>query len=101
MSNELNDLIAYQPQEAFFGIGAATRGNNTPVRVYDSGVRTGKGAWSVGFPSDFVVVGHNYENADMSNPNGEIIQERFSIVAEDAKGNRRTWGGRYETEAAA
>jgi hypothetical protein len=30
--------------------------------------------WSVGFPSDFGVVGHDGEYADMSNPTGAIIQ---------------------------
>ena len=95
-NNDLSDLIRMQPQEAFFGTGSylPTAGNNTPVKVYDCEVRRG-GAWSVGFPSDLVVVGHNPENADMSNPNGEIIRERYFIQAEDAKGHRRTWGG-YE-----
>lgn len=58
-------------------------------------------AWSVGFASDFVVVGHDGEYADMSNPTGAIIRERFYIIAEDAKGNRRTWGGLYESQDAA
>ena len=103
MNNDLSDLIRIQPQEAFFGMGShlPPAGNNTPVKIYDSGVRTGKGAWSVDFPSDLVVVGHNYENADMSNPNGEIIRERYFVRAEDALGHRRTWGGYYETLEAA
>lgn len=102
MNNDIEQLAKIQPQEAFFGMGRfiPAAGNNTPIKVYDSGVRS-KGAWSVGFPSDFVVVGYNPENADMSNPNGAIIRERFYIVAEDAKGNRRTWGGLYESEATA
>jgi hypothetical protein len=37
--------------------------------------------------------------ADMSNPRGEIIRERFYIVAENAAGERRTWGGLYVSEA--
>jgi hypothetical protein len=97
---EFSDLINYQSQEAFFGMGVAPLGNNTPVKVYDSGVRTG-GFWSVCFPSDFVVVGHNPENADMSNPRGEIVGERFYMQAEDALGHRRTYGGYYETLEAA
>jgi hypothetical protein len=51
--------------------------------------------------TDFVVVGHDGEYADMSNPNGEIIRERYFIQAEDALGHRRTWGGYYETLEAA
>lgn len=58
-------------------------------------------AWTVGFPSDFVTVGFNSENADMDNPDGAIIQERFSVVAEDALGHRRVWGGLYESPEAA
>ena len=57
--------------------------------------------WSISFPSDFVVVGFDSECADMDNPRGEIIRERFYIVAEDAKGNRRLWGGLYDTPEAA
>jgi hypothetical protein len=64
-------------------------------------VAPGEGGWSVGFPSDFVVVGYDGEYADMSNPRGEIIRERWYIQAEDAKGNRRVWGDLYESPEAA
>ncbi len=33
----------------------------------------------------------------MDNPRGEIIREKFSAVAEDALGNRRGWGGSYDS----
>lgn len=42
--------------------------------------------------SDFVVVGTNPEMADMSNPRGEIIRERFRVVATNERGDRRTFG---------
>ena len=53
--------------------------------------------WSVGFESVLVVVGHNSENADMDNPRGEEIRERFYALAEDVEGNRRVWGGYHES----
>ena len=57
--------------------------------------------WSVGFPSDLKVVGYNPENADLDRPRGEIIRPVFFVVAEDAQGYRRTWGGSFKSEAAA
>jgi hypothetical protein len=57
--------------------------------------------WNIGFPSDYVVVGYDGEYADMDNPEGAVYAERFRIVAEDAKGYRRTWGGLYESPEAA
>jgi len=57
--------------------------------------------WSVYFPSDLAVVGYNPENADLDRPRGEIIRERFSVVAEDALGHRRLLGSGFESEAAA
>jgi len=53
--------------------------------------------WHVEFPSDIVVVGHDGEYADMSNPTGALYGERFYIRAEDEAGHRRVWGGLYET----
>ncbi len=38
--------------------------------------------------SDLAVVGYNSENADMSNPRGEIIGEIWYIVAEAPNGRR-------------
>ena len=57
--------------------------------------------WTVGFASVLMVVGHNYENADLDNPRGEIVRERFFAQAEDALGYRRVWGGYYESPEAA
>jgi hypothetical protein len=47
--------------------------------------------WSIGIGSEFAVIGHNPEMADMSNPRGAIVREVFFAVAEDHKGYRRTW----------
>jgi hypothetical protein len=52
--------------------------------------------YTIGFRSDLTVVGTNPEMADMSNPRGEIIRERWYAIAEDASGNRWRWGW-YET----
>jgi hypothetical protein len=54
-------------------------------------------AWTVGVASDYCVVGTNPEMADMSNPRGEIIRERFYLLATDARGNRKSFGS-FETE---
>lgn len=45
-----------------------------------------------GIASDLAVIGHNPEAADMDHPNGEIIGERFYMIAEDADGYRWSWG---------
>ena len=92
MSNELSDLIRLTPEEVY--------GPEVDLSVFDEPVLTQE-RWTVGFTSNFVVVGNDPEYADMSNPNGDIIQERFYMVAEDAKGNRRTWGGMYDSPEAA
>jgi len=42
--------------------------------------------------SDMVVVGHNPEMADFDNPRGELIEVRYFMVAEDAKGYRFSYG---------
>ena len=93
MNNDIEQLAKIQPQEPFILMGYS--------EDEDFSVFVEPEAWSVGFPSDFVVVGHNSENADMDNPTGAIIRERFYMIAEDAKGNRRTWGGLYESPEAA
>jgi len=91
-NSELSNLIRMQPEEVY--------GPEIDLSVFIEEEPTQE-HWSVGFPSDFVVVGHDGEYADMSNPTGAIIRERFSVVAEDALGHRRTWGGMYDSEAAA
>jgi hypothetical protein len=48
--------------------------------------------YTFGVASDYVVVGHDPEFADFDNPRGEIIRERFFMVAEDAKGYRFAFG---------
>lgn len=57
--------------------------------------------WTLEIGSDFVVVGHNPEAADMSNPRGEIIRERFYVGATTEYGRRRFWRHGFETEEAA
>ena len=84
MAHELDDLIRLTPEEVY-GPDMAEMFNSEET------------GWNVGFPSDYVVVGTNPEMADMSNPHGEIVRERWFIVAEDAKGNRRAWGGPYDS----
>jgi hypothetical protein len=56
--------------------------------------------YTFGIASDYVVVGHNPEMADFDNPRGEIVRERFYMVAEDAKGYRFGFGSE-ESEFAA
>jgi hypothetical protein len=96
MAHELDDLIRMTAQEVYGPEMDDTFEEDEAAADLD--VVDG---WSVGFPSDFVVVGHNPENADMSNPRGEIVRERWYILAEDAKGNRRVWGGLYDSPEAA
>lgn len=91
-AHEIEDLYRLSPEEVF--------GPAVDFSVFETEPLATE-RWSVFFCSDFVVVGHNSENADMSNPNGDIIRERYYIVAEDALGHRRTWGGYYETLEAA
>jgi hypothetical protein len=50
--------------------------------------------------SEMVVVGTNPEFADFDNPRGEIIRERFFMVAEDSEGRQYRFGN-AETEAGA
>jgi hypothetical protein len=49
--------------------------------------------------SDLVVVGHNPEAADMDHPNGEVVGERFYMLATDPKGYTRQWGWFPSAEA--
>ncbi len=53
--------------------------------------------WAVGFPSILAVISTTPENAELGNPRGERAGELFYAAAEDASGNRRTWGGFYRT----
>ena len=51
-----------------------------------------KARYTIGFAFDLEVVGHNYENADLDNPNGEIIAPVWFALAGDEQGNRWRWG---------
>jgi len=53
----------------------------TPTARYTLGVR-----------SNFLVVGHNPEMADLDRPNGEIVKEVYELIAEDTDGNRFVYG---------
>lgn len=53
--------------------------------------------WNIEAVGVLVVVGQNWENADMDNPRGETIGERFYVRAETDLGFRRVWGGYYDT----
>lgn len=88
----IHELIGMTPEEVY--------GPVVDLSVFEEEPLASE-VWSVGVSSDFVVVGHNSENADMSNPTGAIIRERYFVIAEDAKGHRRTWGGYNETPEAA
>lgn len=51
--------------------------------------------------TDIVVVGQNFENADMSNPQGYVYGVSAMVIAEDADGNRRSFfvgAARWEQE---
>ena len=59
-----------------------------------------KSKYTFSVASEYVVVGTDPEFAEFDNPRGEIIQERFFMVAEDAEGYRRVWGSEVSSEAA-
>ena len=48
--------------------------------------------WAVEVRSDSVVVGCDPEMADMGNPRGEIIRERFYMRASNDHGDAFVWG---------
>lgn len=50
--------------------------------------------------SDFQVVRYDAEYADMSNPQGAVVDELFFLIAEDARGARKVWGSFYSLEEA-
>jgi hypothetical protein len=52
----------------------------------------GRTVWTVSIGSDLAVVGHNPEAADMSNPRGEIVRERFFMRAYNDYGSAYRWG---------
>ena len=51
--------------------------------------------------SDIVVVGHDSESADMSNPNGELYGVAYYVVMIDEKGNRWAHDYRFMNDEAA
>jgi hypothetical protein len=55
---------------------------------------------TVGVASDFVVKRYDPEYAEMDNPRGAIVGERFFLLAEAEDGSRWSFGG-FETEAEA
>jgi hypothetical protein len=57
--------------------------------------------WYIEFGSDLKVVGYDPENADFDRPRGEIIKERWYVLATDPLGYRRFWEDGYETLEAA
>lgn len=48
--------------------------------------------WTLGVVSEMRVAGYDPEYADMSNPQGAVVHEVFTLLAESAKGYRRAWG---------
>ena len=58
--------------------------------------------WTITVGSQLEVIGYNPENADLDCPNGEMIGERYFLLATNDHGDRR-WFGTFETadEAAA
>jgi hypothetical protein len=63
-------------------------------------LRAEENRWKFSVESDLAVVGHNPENADMSNPSGEIIQHRYFMVATDGLGYQKRYGYEKSPEAA-
>ena len=53
--------------------------------------------WEIGVASEFVVVGQDFEMADYDNPRGEIVRERWYVLAQDAKGYRRALPGLFDS----
>lgn len=51
------------------------------------------GNWEIGVHSVAVVVDTNPEMVDSDNPRGEVVRDRWFILAEDSMGNRRQLGG--------
>lgn len=55
---------------------------------------------SIGIASDYRVIGHNPENADLDHPRGEVVAGVFYLLATDAQGNRWAWGSFLSEETA-
>lgn len=49
--------------------------------------------------SDLAVIGYNPEAADLDHPRGEVIGERYYMVATDPDGATRVWGWHTSAEA--
>lgn len=58
--------------------------------MYTKGMRKHRFTFAVN--SEYVVVGTNPEFSDFDNPRGEIIRERFFMLAEDSTGRRFRYG---------
>jgi hypothetical protein len=56
--------------------------------------------WTISVSSDFVVVGHDPEYAEMDNPQGAIVGERFHLEATNEYGDRRVAGSFVTPEEA-
>jgi hypothetical protein len=50
--------------------------------------------------SEFRIVGNNPEMADLDNPRGDLIRERFFMVATDSEGRQYRYGNTDSPEAA-
>ena len=48
--------------------------------------------WVFFVESEIAVIGQNYENADMDNPNGDILALRYFMVARDVDGYQKRFG---------
>src|SRR5262249_1593540 len=48
--------------------------------------------WTIGVSSDFIVVRYDHEYADMDNPQGAVVRERFHLEAVTDFGDRRGTG---------
>jgi hypothetical protein len=49
--------------------------------------------WGVRVSSDFLVLRYDPEYAQMDNPQGAVVGERFHLEATNEYGDRRVWGG--------
>lgn len=57
-------------------------------------------AWTIDIGSENKVVGYDSESADLTHPNGEIVRERFFLVATNPRGDRKRTGSFLTPELA-
>jgi hypothetical protein len=56
--------------------------------------------WHIAAGSEYRVTGYDAEFADLSNPQGALVEELFFLVAETDRGDRRVYGTYASAELA-